>query len=53
MINLNTKICFSKATFEFREVDSCLAKAKHERIIRMFAEALSRQEKTKKASRGC
>jgi len=43
MTHLNTNSCFAKATFEFREVDAGLMKAKHARIMKIFAEALCRQ----------
>jgi len=49
-----TKFCVSKVSFEFRETSPALAHAKHSRIMKMFADALVRNEqRTESADEGC
>jgi len=43
----NTTIfCASKVSFEFREIPPDAARAKHSRIMKMFANALVRDEQS-------
>ena len=39
---VSTNFCVSKVSFEYREIPLELAEAKHDRIMRMFVEALGR-----------
>jgi hypothetical protein len=39
-----TNFCVSKVSFEFQEISPELAHAKHSRIMKMFADALVRNE---------
>jgi hypothetical protein len=41
-----TKFCVSKVSFEFQEISPALAHAKHSRIMKMFADALVRNEQS-------
>lgn len=43
-IKNTTNFCVSKVSFEFRETHPDVARAKHARIMKMFAEALVRNE---------
>jgi len=46
-----TNFCASKVSFEFREIHPELVQAKHTRIMKIFAEALVRNEQGVDAER--